>query len=473
MADVTQVVMPQLGETVTEGTITRWLKQSGDEVAEDEDLFEVSTDKVDTTVPSAVSGVVIEILVPEGDTVEVGVPLALIGPAGSAATTTASGTTAAAAGDAAPSAAPPTLDTPALTATGVVTSPARADAAPADGPGPFLSPVVRRLVAEHQLDPASIVGSGAGGRITRDDVLAAVARDGDAPSVAPKAPAPVSGSRPAASNAARPSSSSDEIVPLSSIRKRIAAHLTESLHTAAHALVVMEVDYSCVDVARLQAKAAFRDAEGFGLTYLPFVARAAIDAIGSFPHLNASIDGDNLILHHDLHLGIAVDLDYQGLVVPVIHHADAKTIRAIARDIDDVAARARSSALTPDDIAGGTFTITNAGSYGTFITGPVINLPQVAILSTDGVKMRPVAVALDGGGYGVAVHPVGNLALSFDHRVFDGAYASAFLAAVVARLEDHDWSAELEAGAQHRAATPPADESAPQTPSDDPGGTSR
>jgi 2-oxoglutarate dehydrogenase E2 component (dihydrolipoamide succinyltransferase) len=413
-------------------------------------------------------------------------------------TPTAAATTADAPADAPPDGQPtgagrsdasdPSDATIASNAATAIAAPDRGAVAGSDEPGRFLSPVVRRLVAEHQLDPASIVGSGAGGRITRDDVLAAVGRNGGgappmarAPSSAPRlAPAPSSPS-PSTSPSPRPRSASDEVVPLSSIRKRIAAHLTESLHTAAHALVVMEVDYSCVDLARQAAKSAFRDAEGFGLTYLPFVARAAIDAIGAFPHLNASIDGDSLILHHDLHLGIAVDLDYQGLVVPVIHHADTKTIRALARDIDDLATRARSAALAPDDIAGGTFTITNAGGYGTFVTAPVINLPQVAILSTDGVKMRPVAVALDGGGYGVAVHPVGNLALSFDHRVFDGASASAFLAAVVARLEDHDWSAELEAGAQHRAPVPSDVESSgaessdadASIPSDDAGGTSR
>jgi 2-oxoglutarate dehydrogenase E2 component (dihydrolipoamide succinyltransferase) len=234
-------------------------------------------------------------------------------------------------------------------------------------------------------------------------------------------------------------------VPHSDIRRRTAEHLTASIRTAAHTLVVAEADYSAVTAARDAHQAAWRAREGFGLSYLPFVARAVCDALVAFPLLNASVDADGLVVHRSVHLGIAVDLDHEGLIVPVVRAAGSLRLGALARRIKELADAAHRRTLGGDDIAGGTFTITNAGGYGTLVTAPIINPPQVAILSTDGVGMRPVAVPLDHGGYGVAVHPIGNLALSFDHRAVDGAYASAFLDRVRRTLAERDWEAELAA----------------------------
>ncbi len=496
MADIT---MPQLGETVTEGTITRWAKQVGDPIAEDEVLFEVSTDKVDSEVPSPVAGVVAEILVAEGETVDVGTRLAVI--SDGAPATVDHPTQSAASADAAPSGEAPAASTPepepalapepvagmpqsasgagheplvsvggsgsdgVAASGGVDGRPGAAQAGETSGStGLVLSPVVRRLIAEHGLDPASITGTGAGGRITRSDVLAVIdslsasgspgagklpARTpapsappaaAPAPSVAAVASAPRT---PAASVAPAAVGQRDEVVPFTNIRRRTAEHMVRSKHTSAHTMVAVEVDYLAVERVRRAEKERFKAAEGFSLTYLPFVTRAVVDALEDFPNVNSSVGDDALIVHHDLNIGVAVDLDFEGLLVPVVHSAESKRLRTIAREISELAARARARRLTMDDISGGTFTITNAGPFGTLITVPVINQPQVAILSTDGVRKKPVAVELPDGSDGIAVHPVGNLVLSWDHRAFDGAYAAAFLKAVKDTLETRDWSAEL------------------------------
>jgi 2-oxoglutarate dehydrogenase E2 component (dihydrolipoamide succinyltransferase) len=322
-----------------------------------------------------------------------------------------------------------------------------ASAAPAasDGGGRLLSPVVRRLINEHGLDPDSITGTGVGGRITRNDVLSAVDAQGrtGAPAAAPAAAAPSAPSaRPAPAPLVR-SGDRDTVIPHSNIRKRSAEHLRRSLDTSAHVYASIEVDYEGVDRVRRATKDEWRAAEGFGLTYLPFVSRAVVDAIAEFPEVNASFTDEALIVHNYLNLGIAVDLDFKGLMVPVVRDADGKRMRAIAREISDLAARARSKKLTPDDISDGTFTITNPGPFGTFLTMPIINQPQVAILSTDGVKRRPVVIEMPDGSEGIAIHSVGNLALSWDHRAFDGAYAAAFLHKVKELLETRDWAAEL------------------------------
>jgi len=489
------ITMPQLGETVTEGTITRWAKKVGDAVAEDEVLFEVSTDKVDSEVPSPAAGVLAEILVQEGETADVGAKLAVITDASSAPAEAATngGEAAPAAADAAVGgngAAPPAApgedeatEDEAAGATGPVVDGQEQDvppepapaASPAPAPAPepvpatgggdgaagaegrVLSPVVRRLLNEHGLRPDEVSATGAGGRITRADVLAVIDRLGaggparpassstpaSASDAAPAATAPAAAA--AAGNGVAPArvSGQDESVPFSKIRRRTAEHMRRSLDTSAHTLVVIEVDYDGVDRARLPARQRFKEEEGVSLTYLPFIARAVIDAIHDFPAVNATVGDDELIVHHYVNLGVAVDLAHEGLIVPVVHDADDKRLRALAREIGDLAGRARSKKLSADDISGGTFTITNPGGYGTFLTAPIINQPQVAILSTDGVKPKPVAVPLPGGGYGVAVHPVGNLAIAFDHRAFDGAYASAFLARLREILETRDWSQEL------------------------------
>ncbi|HVF32107.1 MAG TPA: dihydrolipoamide acetyltransferase family protein, partial [Acidimicrobiales bacterium] len=325
-------------------------------------------------------------------------------------------------------------------------------ATPSDGQGDpagqVLSPVVRRLITENGLDPAAITGTGAGGRITRGDVLAVLDADraGPAAAAAASPPAPAAPPSPTAAAAAAPAvraGERDEVVPFSNIRRRTAEHMVRSLATSAHTLVVIEVDYENVDKVRQVEKDRFKEEEGVTLSYLPFIARALVDAIREFPHLNSSVGDDELLVHKYVNLGIAVDMDFQGLIVPVIKDADAKRLRALARELGDLGRRAKAKKLSADEIAGGTITITNAGGFGTFITGPIINQPQTAILSTDGVKPRPVAVPLAGGGHGIAVHPVGNLAFSWDHRAYDGAYASACLARIKEILETRDWAAEL------------------------------
>jgi pyruvate dehydrogenase E2 component (dihydrolipoamide acetyltransferase) len=470
MADVT---MPQLGETVTEGTITKWFKQVGDEVKEDEVLFEVSTDKVDSEVPSPVAGYVAEIRVPEGETVDVGAVLAVIsdgppsgdggGDAPAAKEAPAEEPTPAEAGsepaaeDAAPEATEPEPAPKAKAAPAPETSQApTTEAPPADAPkteaartdtdGKLLSPVVRRLISEHGLDPAQIKGTGAGGRITRNDVQALI-------EAAPKTAAPATA--PAAAPAAAParerakpepiarSGERDTSIPFSNIRKRTAEHMIRSKQTSAHVYAAIEVDYEAVERVRRAERENWKAEEGFSLTYLPFIARAVVDAIRDYPEVNATFGETELIVHNYVNLGIAVDLDFKGLMVPVIHDAETKRLRAIAREISELAARARGKKLSPDDIVGGTFTITNPGPYGTLVTLPIINQPQVAILSTDGVKRRPVVVDLPDGSEGIAIHSVGNIALAWDHRAFDGAYATAFLRQVKEDLETRDWSQEL------------------------------
>jgi 2-oxoglutarate dehydrogenase E2 component (dihydrolipoamide succinyltransferase) len=383
--------MPQLGETVTEGTVTRWLRAEGDEIAIDDPLLEVSTDKVETEIPSAFAGVLRRIVVGEGDTVPIGSLLAVIGdddevpPAGEA--------------DHAPRIA------------------ARAGRAAMEGGEGYLhTPVVRTTERRH---PPRAVQRG-------------------------HEPAPA---RAEAHAAATPATLMDVArrEPFSAIRRRTAANLTSSLQHAAHTLTVVEVDYSAVDLTRERVSRRFRARHGHGLSYLPFITRAVCDALARFERLNASTDGESLAIHSHVNVGVAVDLDFQGLIVPVVHHAETMRLEALADAMHDLAERARAHQLSGDDVAGGTFTITNAGAFGTALTVPIINAPQVAILSTDGVRHRPVAVRGPNDEWTVAVRPIGNLSLSFDHRANDGAYASAFLDAVRVEIESRDWSTEITA----------------------------
>ena len=478
MADVS---MPQLGETVTEGTITKWFKKVGDTVVVDEPLFEVSTDKVDTEVPSPIGGTLVEIRANEGDTVVVGAVIAVVGDASAGASAPAAAPAPAAAAVVPPAPAPvavpsappppPAPSAPAAPPPPPATAPLAA-AAPAaaehDGDSRLLSPVVRRLVAEHGLDPAAIAGTGAGGRITREDVLTHIEATGAQPVEAPSAPPSAPPARPAAPAAepAAPAAPSpnvtlappaqpraslpavrggdrDESVPLSKIRKLTGDHMVMSRSVTPHAFSVVEVDYANVDRTRSAHKADWKRAEGYSLTHLPFISRAIVDALGEFPHLNASMGDGELIVHKYVDLGIAVDLDYQGLIVPVVRDADGKRLKLLAREINDLANRARNRKLSPDEISGGTFTISNNGSAGSVLTAAIINQPQVAIISTDAIKRRPVVVDLPGGGESIAIHSVGNLAMSWDHRAFDGVYAAHFLVKVKTILETRDWGAEL------------------------------
>jgi 2-oxoglutarate dehydrogenase E2 component (dihydrolipoamide succinyltransferase) len=336
---------------------------------------------------------------------------------------------------------------------------------PANASNKLLSPVVRRLVLDYGIDVNTLVGTGPGSRITREDVLDYIDKNGSAPqAVAPvvAAPAPVVAApvapppviqapkvqaTPAPSPAPAPkftqSTERETIIPLTKIRKLTAAHMIMSQAVSAHAFSVVEVDYANVDATRSEVKDQWKQAEGFTLTYLPFIARAIVDALAEYPNLNASIEGDKLVVHNYVDLGIAVDLEFQGLLVPVVRSADAKRLRAIAREISDLATRARSRKLTPDEIQGGTFTISNNGSAGSVLTMPIINQPQVAIMSTDAIVRKPVVAQLSDGSESIAIHPVGNLAMSWDHRAFDGAYAAGFLAKIKRILETQDWSAEI------------------------------
>jgi 2-oxoglutarate dehydrogenase E2 component (dihydrolipoamide succinyltransferase) len=468
--------MPQLGETVTEGTVTKWFKSVGEIVERDEPLFEISTDKVDSEVPSPAAGVLSEILVPEGETVEVGTVLAVV------------------ASEVAASAQSPLPEAPAAQAgvpmpAAVEREPALSPVAPAtslavrvpeDGArtpdgvgrtaGRIFSPVVRRLLGEYGLDPSEVPGTGPGGRVTRSDVLKVIdaRREAGVPvsglatpprvDTAARAAVPARADTPTrvtpavqvttparSGGEAQPAArvGNDEIVPFTNIRRRTAEHMARSKATSAHALVVLEADYEQVERVRRAHGSQFKAEEGFSLTYLPFVARAVVEALGEWPNLNSSVGDDALIVHHERNLGIAVDLDHHGLIVPVVQRAEELTLRGMARKIRDLADRARSKKLSADDISGGTFSITNAGPFGTLLTAPVINQPQVAILSTDAVRRRPVVVAQEDGGEAVAIHSVGLLCLSWDHRAVDGAYAAAFVARVVQFLATHHWSAEL------------------------------
>ena len=464
MADVT---LPQLGETVTEGTITRWFKKVGEQVAADEPLFEVSTDKVDTEVPSPIAGIVQQILAQEGDTVPVGAIIAVVGSADAAP---ADPTPA----EPAPASEPGPEPEPAEAATAPAPepTPAPAAAAPAEagakGDNRLLSPVVRRLVGEHGLNPDDVTGTGPGGRITRDDVLDHIDRlagsaPATAPAVAAAAPAPAAPApaapvaaapvaaapapaAPAAAPAAAPvvtSGDRDTSVKLSKIRKLTGSHMVMSKSVSPHAFSVVEVDYANVDATRASVKLQWKASEGFSLTYLPFITRAIVDALAEFPHLNASVAENELIVHNFVDIGIAVDLDYEGLLVPVVRSAESKRLRAIAKEINDLATRARTRKLGPDEISGGTFTISNNGSAGSVLTMAIINQPQVAIMSTDAIVRKPVVVAMPGGDEAIAIHPVGNLAMTWDHRAFDGAYAAGFLVRVKEILETRDWNSEL------------------------------
>ena len=459
MADVE---MPQLGETVTEGTITKWFKAVGEEVAQDEVLFEVSTDKVDSEVPSPAAGFLAEILVPEGETVDVGTRLAVLSdgpPSGDGAAPADEApadappsepaadpeTVAEAQADPPPAEPAPTAPVESAPAPAPPATPTPAPAAEApSGPPKLLSPLVRRLIEDHGLDAAAIVGTGIGGRITRGDVEAVIdAQRGSAPAARPArggAPAPA----PAAAPPVRTGSPRDDRVEkLNHIRVRTGEHMVRSKATSPHVLTAVEVDFEAVEKVRRSHGPAFKEAEGFSLTYLPFISRAVVDAIEDFPYLNAAVGDGELIVHGRVNLAYAVDLDFQGLLAPVVHDAEAKRLTALAREIHDLAARARSKQLSADDIADGTFTITNPGKYGTMMQFPVINQPQVAILSTDGIHRKPVVVTDANGDEAIAIHSVGVLALAWDHRAFDGAYVAAFLDRLREILQTRDWVAEL------------------------------
>ena len=421
-----EITMPKLGETVTEGTVGSWLKQVGEPVAFDDPLFEVSTDKVDSEIPSPYDGVLLEILVAAGDTVPVGTVLARIGEPGAAG---GAGSTPAqpAGGGAVPAAAKPAP--PAL----------------GDGHGGvLLSPIVRRLAAESGIDLSSLAGTGAGGRIRREDVERAIASGGSRPAAAPAAAAvatrtPAAAAVPAAA-AAGPTDQRVEVVPLTRMRLIVADLMKKSQNTAAQVWTSVEVDFDNIERVRGKHKDRFKKEVGASLSYLPFISRAVCDALRAYPTVNSSIDieAKTMTLHRYVNLGIAVDLDQQGLVVPVVKDADSLNMRGIARRIADLAAAARARKLPAADMSGSTFTITNPGPFASYASAPIINQPNTAILCTDGVKRRPVAV-----GDAIAIHPTGIIGLVYDHRAFDGSTASLFLLHLRDSLEQRNWEAEV------------------------------
>jgi 2-oxoglutarate dehydrogenase E2 component (dihydrolipoamide succinyltransferase) len=417
------VVMPQMGESIAEGTITRWIKKVGDSVQRDEPLFEISTDKVDAEIPSPAAGVLVEIKHKEGETVPVNQAVAVL-------------ETDAAAAASAP--APPKEEPKPAPAPAPAAPPApAAKPAPAPAPAPapvsegaFVSPVVRKIAAEAGIDPSIVPGTGAGGRVTKKDILDYLAKGG------PKA-APAPAARPAPAAAPAPSVSFApgarvERQPMSAMRRKIAEHMIESRRTSAHVHSVYEVDMTRVVKLRAKFKGIYESQHGTRLTMTPFFVKAVCHALRAWPVINASIEGDEIVYKKDLNIGIAVALDW-GLIVPVIRNADDLSMVGLCKKVNDLAERARNKKLNPDEVQGGTFTITNPGPYGNLFGLPIISQPQVAILGTGGIEKRPVVI-----DDAIAIRSMMYMAMSYDHRLVDGAVADQFLAMVKAYLQEFD-----------------------------------
>ncbi|UCZ62312.1 2-oxoglutarate dehydrogenase, E2 component, dihydrolipoamide succinyltransferase [Mycolicibacterium phocaicum] len=460
-ADATSIVMPTLGESVTEGTVTRWLKKVGDSVEVDEPLVEVSTDKVDTEIPSPIAGVLLSITADEDDVVSIGGELAKIGAAGSApAPAPAPEAPAPAAEAPAPAAAPtpppappapaaptpPPAPAPAPAAPAPAAAAPAATSAPADDASPYVTPLVRKLAAENNVDLASVQGTGVGGRIRKQDVLAAAE--------AAKAPAaPAAASAPAAPAAKAPAAAAPAPAlahlrgttqKATRIRQITAKKTRESLQTTAQLTQTHEVDMTRIVSLRARAKNSFAEREGVNLTYLPFIARAVIDALKIHPNVNASYNEETKeITYYDAeHLGFAVDTE-QGLLSPVVHNAGDLSLGGLARAIVDIADRARSGNLRPDELAGGTFTITNIGSQGALFDTPILVPPQAAMLGTGAIVKRPRVVVDEGGNESIGVRSVCYLPLTYDHRLIDGADAGRFVTTIKRRLEEGAFEADL------------------------------
>jgi 2-oxoglutarate dehydrogenase E2 component (dihydrolipoamide succinyltransferase) len=470
----TDVIMPQMGESIAEGTITKWLKKVGDSVQRDEPIFEISTDKVDAEIPSPVAGTLLEIKVGEGQTVAINTVVARIGEAGEQPAASAAAPAAKApeppraAEQPKPAPPPPPPPPPARPAEAAAPAPPappraappppapRPPAAPPPAPAPVSaeggtiesfeervrtrsSPLVRKIAQENAVDIREIDGTGIHNRVTKNDILSfienrpvKVAAGGAAAPAA--APAPRAVPAPEAPRPALPVTDRDEVVAMTKIRKITADNMILSKRTSAHVTTVFHVDYTNVARLRDQNKEAFFQKNGVKLTYLPFIFRACVQALKEFPQVNASIDGENIVYHKDVHLGMAVALDW-GLIVPVIRNADEKSILGLARSSQDLAERARTKRLKPEEIQGGTFTVTNPGVFGSLFGTPIIPQPQVAILGVGTIEKRPVVVADEHGNDALGIRTVGYLALSFDHRLIDGADADKFMASVKKILE--------------------------------------
>ncbi len=473
------VVMPQMGVSVSEGTVTRWLKQEGEQVEADEALLEISTDKVDTEVPSPASGTLTQILVQEGETVDVGTKLGQIGG-------TALG--GAAAGEApAPAAEPeapvaeeapgaqvpePAAESPEPAAPEPAATPEPAPAPAVSGNGKaFVSPVVARIASEHGVDPSQVPGTGSGGRVTKKDILGFVESGGaqqqeatapeaaqaEAPAAAqPEAPAPAPAPAPPAREPAPPAKPpapapvaagetlpGETLEPITAMRRGIAEHMRRSLDTSAHVTSAIEIDFSRIVAVRNQLKKEYQAAYGVNPTYLAFVAKASVETLRDYPYVNAEMRGDSIVTRNFVNLGIAVELaEGKGLIVPVIRNAEGLNLLGLARGIAEIAAKARNKQLVPDDVQGGTFTITNPGGYGTFHGTPVISQPQSAILGTYALVKRPWVVEDELGQDVIAIRPLMNITLTYDHRLVDGALAGRFLRDLRERLEGWEGDGE-------------------------------
>jgi pyruvate dehydrogenase E2 component (dihydrolipoamide acetyltransferase) len=450
---VTTIQMPQLGETIVEGTILKWLKNEGESVQRDEPLFEISTDKVDTEVPSPVAGTVAKLLVAEGTTVPVGTDVMEIddGSAPSGATAAPAEAAAVGAGTSSPGqpngapAVERAAATPEPTAQAVPTpqpaAPASAAQMPDRGPrSQILSPIVRRLARERGVDLATVAGSGDGGRITKGDVLAATGGTATAIATAP-APASVPTVAPVAAPSPTVSTApgeGEDVQPISHIRKAIATHMLASVNQTARAWTMVEVNVERLVRLRETAKERFQQTYGVKLTYLPMVTRATVDALHEFPLVNSRLDGDSIVTPRFVNMGIAVSYD-AGLIVPVIKGVDAMNTVGIARAVADLATRARGHQLQPDEVQGATFTITNPGPYGSLVSVPIINQPNAGILSLDAIQKRPVVVE----GDAIAVRHMVYISMSWDHRLIDGELATRFLARVKHNLETWDFAEDL------------------------------
>ena len=468
----TQVIMPQMGESIAEGTLSKWLKKVGDEVKRDEPIFEISTDKVDAEIPSPVAGTLIEIKVQEGATVAINTVVGVIGEAAEKAASAPASATAPApdppvvaaapkapapAPIAPPAPAPAPAPAPRPRRPRAAGAPRRPRPAPVEATGGQVesieerirrksSPLVRKIAQEHAIEIGEVEGTGIHNRVTKNDILsylenrkvasapaAAAALEAPFPMVGRAEPAPAPAPRPAISVTER-----DEVVAMTKIRKITAENMILSKRTSAHVTTVFQVDYTNIAKLRAKHKDDFLAKNGVKLTYLPFIFRAAIQGLREFPQVNASIDGENIVYHKDVHLGMAVALDW-GLIVPVIKNADEKSILGLARATQDLAERARTKRLKPEEIQGGTFTVTNPGVFGSLFGTPIIPQPQVAILGVGTIEKRPVVVADEHGQDALGIRTVGYLALSFDHRLIDGADADKFMANVKTTLESGEF----------------------------------
>jgi 2-oxoglutarate dehydrogenase E2 component (dihydrolipoamide succinyltransferase) len=449
-----KVIMPQLGESIAEGTIVKWLKQPGDSVKKDEDLLVISTDKVEAEIPAPSTGVLLSIDVPEGETVDVGTVLGFVGeageaaPAGGASDKKTDADKAAEAAKAAPAPAPtPAATAPAPAATAAPAAAAARGPAGSTSSARFVSPLVRRIAADNgigndELD--RIPGTGNNGRVTKKDLLGYIEGRGGmqpAPARAPAAPAAAPPASARAPQVAIPPGERELVKPASTIRKAIMSNMVASKQTSAHVTTFFEIDFTAVDRVRAKHKRRFKEEEGVSLTYTTFLAAATAQVLKRHPYINAEIRGTDIVFKRDVHLGMAVSIEEPepGLMVPVIKNADQMNLRGLAHGITDLATRVRSRKIKPDELSGGTFTITNPGNYGAIIGTPIINQPQVAILGVGKIDKQPVVLEVDGTDT-IAIRKRGVLSLSFDHRLVDGATADMFMADLKQTLET--WTAE-------------------------------